>query len=101
MNENELLTEGRRVASNPDVLIETILTSEIPQNTEFIIIAPMALYKVHRSRNYGGLWDAFLTVINKMSNKKYTDEYKRKTSMNTMLCNEFMKRKIEVRLSNV
>ena len=91
-------SEGNKLRYDHKEEIETLELNEIPEGFEVIVMVPNVYGNICHSKTCHLLWDAFETVINKMSNKNYSDDSKRKASMNTMLFNELCKRGIMIRL---
>lgn len=90
--------EGSKLRYDHKEEIETLELNEIPDGFEVIVMVPNIYNTIYHSKTCHLLWDAFETVINKMSNKNYSDDSKMKASMNTMLFNELCKRGIMIRL---
>lgn len=76
---------------------EEVQMNEMPTHYPFEIIVPQILNNVEHSVCCVLLWEAFETVIEKASKKRYANESKMRQSMNTMLFNELRKRGIMIR----
>lgn len=90
--------EGRKIRYENSELTEILTINEVPMNVRIAVIVPNIYSTIYHSRTCRRIWEAFENVINRMSSKKYSDESKMKSSMNTMLFNELCKKGIMLRL---